>query len=96
LGIAQRHVRIAYVHNSCQKKTFKTLTASIKTLAEWIQVKRHQKNLTAGHLASKMGITTALVSLWESGTCQPDERQREVLSNLLGSEAVVDLPIPKV
>jgi DNA-binding transcriptional regulator YiaG len=43
-----------------------------------------EKNLTPGHLAAKMGIATDLVRSWEGGTIQPDNRQLEVLANLLG------------
>ena len=46
-----------------------------------------KKNLTPGHLAAKMGIATALVHSWEDGTTQPDNRQMEVLVNLLGFDA---------
>jgi hypothetical protein len=31
-----------------------------------------------------MGIATALVHSWENGTSDPDGRQREILSDLLG------------
>jgi hypothetical protein len=30
-----------------------------------------------------MGIASALVHAWESGTCEPAERQRQILSDLL-------------
>jgi ribosome-binding protein aMBF1 (putative translation factor) len=68
------------------------LPTSIKTLGDWIQVKRHQKNLTSAHLAAKMGIATAMVHSWENDTSEPDDRQREILSNLLALDAVRDLP----
>jgi DNA-binding transcriptional regulator YiaG len=46
-----------------------------------------QKNLTPGHVAAKMGVATALARSWEDGTTQPDNRQLEVLANLLGFDA---------
>jgi len=46
-----------------------------------------EKNLMPGHVAAKMGIATALVRSWENGASQPDNRQVEVLANLLGFDA---------
>jgi ribosome-binding protein aMBF1 (putative translation factor) len=68
----------------------KPLPESIKSLGDWIQVKRNEKNLTPGHLAAKMGIATALVRSWEDGTSQPDNRQLKVLASLLGCDSDFD------
>ena len=61
----------------------KPLPESIKTISDWIYVKRRAKNLTPSHLALKMGIATALVLLWETDICQPDSQQLEVLEAIL-------------
>jgi ribosome-binding protein aMBF1 (putative translation factor) len=61
---------------------------SIKSLGDWIQVKRHEKNLTPGHLAAKMGIAAILVRSWENGTVQPDNGQLEILASVLGFGAL--------
>jgi ribosome-binding protein aMBF1 (putative translation factor) len=60
------------------------LPVSIKTIADWIVIKRCEKNFTSGHLALKMGIATSLVLAWEAGTGQPNEQQLEVLVKVLG------------
>jgi ribosome-binding protein aMBF1 (putative translation factor) len=60
------------------------LPSSIETLGDLIRVKRREKNLTRYHLATKMGIITALIRSWEDGISQPDKRQWETLANLLG------------
>jgi hypothetical protein len=39
----------------------KPLPVSIKTISDWIQIKRMEKNLTPYQLSAKMGIATALV-----------------------------------
>ena len=46
-----------------------------------------EKNLTLGHVAAKMGISTSLVCSWESSTRQPDSQQLKVLSSVLGFSA---------
>jgi DNA-binding transcriptional regulator YiaG len=65
----------------------KPLPDSIKTIGDWIQVKRQEKNLTHSHLAVKMGIATALVRSWESSSRRPDSQQLKVLSSVLGFDA---------
>ena len=87
LGISQRQIRIDYAQKMRKRRQLKPLPASVKTLGDLIQVKRHEKNLTSCHVALKMGIATALVHSWEDNTTQPDNRQLEVLATLLGFDA---------
>jgi ribosome-binding protein aMBF1 (putative translation factor) len=90
LGIAQRQIRIKYAQKSRNQQRPKPLPASIKTLGDWIQVKRMEKNLSTYHLAAKMGIATALVRAWEDGNSQPDNQQLKVLANVLGFDPAKD------
>ena len=84
-GIAQRQIRTKYAQKSRKSpKTQPPLPTIIKTVGDWIHVKRREKNMTACHLAVKMGIATALTHSWENGTSQPDSRQLEILANILG------------
>jgi len=71
------------------------LPTSIKSLGDLIQVKRHEKNLTPGHLALKMGIATALVRSWEDGTSQPDNQQLKILAEKLGFDTAFAGFLPK-
>jgi ribosome-binding protein aMBF1 (putative translation factor) len=80
LGIAQRRIRIKYAQKSRKDPRVKPLTESIKTVWDWMQINRRKKNMTACHLAAKMGIATALIHLWEDGTNQPDSQQLKVLA----------------
>jgi DNA-binding transcriptional regulator YiaG len=57
---------------------------NIQTIADWIKVKRIEKNLTPHHLAAKMGIATSLVRSWESGGSQPDSKQLQDLAKTFG------------
>jgi len=83
LGIAQRQIRTKFSQKTRKQRNSKPLPESIKSLGDWIQVKRHERNLTHGQLAAKMGIATALVRPWEDGTSQPDNWQLNVLERLL-------------
>ena len=86
-GIAQRIDQVKYTQIKRKLPGSKPLPLSIKTLGDWIQVKRMEKNLTLGHVALKMGIATSLVCSWESTTRQPDSQQLEDLSSILGVNA---------
>jgi hypothetical protein len=44
LGIARRHIRIKFSQKMRKQKYYKPMPASIKTVADWIQGKRREKN----------------------------------------------------
>ena len=88
MGIAHRSIRILHEHKLRKRKWFKPLPASIKTLGDWIKVKRQEKKLSPYHLAAKMGIATALVQSWETGASEPNDGQRQMLRAVFGSEFV--------
>jgi len=78
---------VNYPINSGNKKRAKVLKLNIKTVGDWLKVKRLEKNLTPGRVATKMGVATSLVCSWESNFQQPDSRQLEILSSVLGFNA---------
>jgi DNA-binding transcriptional regulator YiaG len=61
----------------------KPLAKTIQTPGDWIQAKRHEKNLAPWYLAAKLGVARALVLEWEEGTKQPDEVQWGLLAKIL-------------
>jgi ribosome-binding protein aMBF1 (putative translation factor) len=81
-GIAQRQIRIKYCHKPRKWQTSSPM--GIKTIGDWIRVKRRERNLIRYHLATRMDIATALIRSWENDFCQPDSRQLKDLSNRLG------------
>jgi DNA-binding transcriptional regulator YiaG len=85
LGIAQRQIRLKFSQKP--RKWHTSSLDSIKTVGDRIRVKRREKNLTRYHLATKMGISTALIRSWEDGINQPDSRQLEYLTNFLKHSA---------
>jgi DNA-binding transcriptional regulator YiaG len=84
LGIAQRSIQVKYPVNVENRKRAKALILNIKTVGDWLTVKRLEKNLTPGQVAAKMGIATCLVKSWERGNSQPDKLQLKVLATVLG------------
>jgi ribosome-binding protein aMBF1 (putative translation factor) len=87
LGIAQRQVSIKFTQIQRKIPIPKPLPESIKTIGYWIRSKRIERNLSAYHLAGKMGIATVLVYSWEGNIQQPDCQQLKVLASVLGFEA---------
>ena len=87
MGIAQRSIRLNHTQKSRKDTRVKPLPVSIKTIGDWIQVKRREKNLTRFHLALKMGIATSLVCSWETipATALADLNQYEAVVKLLVS-----------
>jgi hypothetical protein len=90
LRIAQRQISIRFSHRFRKQNHAKPLPENIKTVADWIQVKRPSERLTACHLAARMSIAATLVLSREDDAKQRDNRQLEVLANLLGCDADSD------
>jgi len=94
LGIAQRQIHINFDRKEGKKKTYNPLPANIKTIGDWIQIKRIEKNLTRGHVAIKMGIAQRVVWSWERGASRPDNQQLKILVNLFGYDPKNEGAIP--
>ena len=88
LGIAQRTIHAKFDPKRPRKGYYNQLKTNALTVGEWIKSKRTQKNLTAGHVATKMGIARALVRSWEGGKCQPSEEQMKQLATILDSNLI--------
>jgi ribosome-binding protein aMBF1 (putative translation factor) len=84
LGFAYRHISIKFTQKTRKPSQPKPLPASVKTMADWIQVKLREHGMAPYHLAAKMGIATSLVKAWEAGTSRPDTRQMRALMGMLG------------
>jgi ribosome-binding protein aMBF1 (putative translation factor) len=63
----------------------KSLPASVKTMADWVQVKLQEKGMAPHHLAAKMGIATSTVNAWTNGLVRPQSRQMREMVAILGS-----------
>jgi ribosome-binding protein aMBF1 (putative translation factor) len=84
LGIAQRQIHTKFDQKQGHRCKHNLLPINVKTIGEWIKVKREAKNLTSGHVATKMGIAQSVVRSWEDGNSQPDHQQFKFLAKLFG------------
>ena len=94
LASAQRKIRVSRAHIPPNRQRRKPIPTAIQTPGDYIQAKRYEKGLHPYQVAGKMGIAASLVSAWERGTSTPDEKQWQMLSNLLSFDSGVDLPKP--
>ena len=94
LAITQRQIHASRGHIPLNRNRRKRIPTIIKTTGDYIQAKRYEKGLHPYQIAGKMGIETALILAWESGTCTPDETQWQMLSDLFSFDSGVDFPKP--
>jgi ribosome-binding protein aMBF1 (putative translation factor) len=94
LAFAQRQIHVSRAHIPPNRNRRKHIPTVIKTPGDYILAKRYEKRLHPYQLAGKMGIETALVLAWESGTHTPDEKQWQLLSDLLSFDSGVDFQKP--
>jgi ribosome-binding protein aMBF1 (putative translation factor) len=94
LAFTQLQIRVSRAHIPLNRHRRKHIPTVIKTLGDYIQAKRYEKGLHPYQLAGKMGIETALILAWEDGTRTPDEKQWQMLSDLLTFDFGVDFPKP--
>jgi len=85
MGFAYRHISVKIVSKASKQTPSNPLPARVKTIAEWIRMKRREKRMARYHIAAKMGIATPLVGAWEAGTARPDTRQMRTLVKMLGT-----------
>jgi DNA-binding transcriptional regulator YiaG len=83
LGIAQRTIQVEFAVKP--KKCLKPnpLPVNIQTIGDLIRVRRQAKNLTPGHLAFKMGITSSVVCSWEDRSSRPNDWQLNLMAKIL-------------
>jgi ribosome-binding protein aMBF1 (putative translation factor) len=94
LAFKQKQIRASRAHIPPNRNRRKQIPTVIKTLGDYIQAKRYENGLHPYQVAGKMGIETALILAWESGSRTPDEKQWQMLSDLLAFDSGVNFPKP--
>jgi ribosome-binding protein aMBF1 (putative translation factor) len=85
LGFAYRHISVKFTPKTRRQSQPKPLPASVKTMADWIQVKLHENEMAPYHLALKMGIATSVVNAWKYGTMRPKACHIRQMVTILGA-----------
>jgi ribosome-binding protein aMBF1 (putative translation factor) len=84
LAFTQRQIHVSRAHIPSNRNRRKQIPTVIRTLGDYIQAKRYEKGLHPYQVASKLGIETALIAAWESGTRTPDESKRHAKHHCSG------------
>jgi ribosome-binding protein aMBF1 (putative translation factor) len=84
LGIAYRHISVKFTQKTRKPSQPKPLPASVKMMADWILIKLHEHKMAPYHLASKLGIASALVNAWKDGLVQPKAAHIREMVKVLG------------
>jgi ribosome-binding protein aMBF1 (putative translation factor) len=71
LGFAYRHISVKFTQKTRKPSQPKPLPASVKRMADWIQVKLHEHGMAPYHLAFKMGIASSVMNAWKDGAARP-------------------------
>jgi ribosome-binding protein aMBF1 (putative translation factor) len=84
LGFAYRHISVKFTQKTTKPSQPKPLPARVKTMADWIAVKLHEKGIAPYHLSAKMGIASSVVNVWKEGKAQPKACHIREMVKLLG------------
>jgi ribosome-binding protein aMBF1 (putative translation factor) len=85
LGFAYRRISVKFTQKTRKPSQPKPLPASVKTMADWIQVKLHEKGMAPYQLGEKMGIASAMVVAWICGCARPTNQQMREMVAILGT-----------
>jgi ribosome-binding protein aMBF1 (putative translation factor) len=85
MGFAYRRISVKFTLKARKPPQPKPLPASVKSIADWIQVKFRERGMAPHHLATKMGIATSMVNAWKNGLARPKSRQMREMVTILGT-----------
>jgi hypothetical protein len=84
LGIAQRTVEVEYSDFKQRFSPRKPIPTEVKTLGDYLLLKRVKANLSQPELALKTGYTVRRIKMWEYDRLIPAATEWEVLRGILG------------
>jgi len=87
LGISQRTITIQYQALTPRKPSRKLIPVEVKTLGDWLQIKRIEANLSQAEVAQRMGVGDKHVRAWEHDQLVPTETEWIALSKILPCES---------
>lgn len=86
LGIAQRTVLVEYANFKQRFSPRKPIPTEVKTLGDYLLLKRVKANLSQPELALKTGYTVRRIKMWEHDRLIPTTTEWAVLRGVLGLE----------
>ena len=89
MGIAQRTVEAEFGDFKQRFSTRKLIPTDIKTLGDYLLLKRVKADLSQPELAEKTGFTVRKIKTWEHDWIIPTEAEWHVLARSLDLETVM-------
>ena len=86
LGIAQRTVEVIYADFKQRFSPRKLVPTEVKTLGDYLLLKRIKADLSQAELGAKTGFTVREIKTWEHDRRIPSEAEWQVLAPILGLE----------
>src|ERR1700722_11777159 len=87
LGIAHRTVQVNFDHFKQRFSTRKLIPVNVKSLGDYLLLKRIQADLSQPELAVKSGVTVRKVKAWEHDQMVPNEAEWHSLVTILKLES---------
>lgn len=79
---------IDFLDSSCQEKRdnwcIERLYSGCMDIPKWVRAARKHKNFTQEQLATRLNLTKANISAWETGRHQPGHKQLVMIATLTG------------
>jgi DNA-binding transcriptional regulator YiaG len=92
LGIAQRTVEAPLPDFKQRFSARKLVPTQVKTLGDYLLLKRIKANLSQPEVAAKAGFTMRKIKTWENDRIRPTEAEWHILAKVLDLESNMRQP----
>ena len=89
MGIAHRTVQVKFDHFKQRFSARKLIPINVKTLGDYLHLKRIEADLSQPELAVKSGASVLKVKAWEHDQNLPTEGEWELLAKILNLEVAM-------
>ena len=86
MGNTERTIRTSRQHIITTKRPKKAIPTAIKTLGDYLLVKRYEKGLLQSHVAQIVEVPILTVKRWEEDLQRPSKAQWTALTKVLELE----------
>jgi len=87
LGIAHRTVHVKFDHFKQRFSARKLIPVNVKSLGDYLLLKRIEADLSQPEVAIKAGVSTRTVRKWEHGHACPTEDHWQALAHIMSLDS---------
>ena len=92
MGISQRRISAIFDVKGTRSKTRKPFPDKVKTIGDWLVVKRVEAGLTQTEIAKRLHIGKRRLRAWEQDKCSPTEAEWTRLAAILPLDTGIQKP----